>query len=103
REIRHTLAKDFYIDIDIENCHPVLLYQICEHNNIKFKYLKKYIDNRAEKLQEIMDHYNVSKDQAKQLFIQLLYFGTFDSWCLNHNIENKEPQKFIKKFKDELN
>ena len=103
REIRHTLARDHYIDIDIENCHPVLLYQICEHNNIKCKYLKKYIDNRAEILKEMMDYYNVSKDQAKQLFIQLLYFGTFESWCNNHNIENKEPQKFIKKFKDELN
>ena len=102
REIRHTLARDHYIDIDIENCHPVLLYQICERNNIKCKYLKKYIDNRAEKLQEIMDHYNVSKDQAKQLFIMLLYFGTFESWCKNHNIENNEPLKFIVKFKNEL-
>ena len=103
REIRHTLARDHYIDIDIENCHPVLLYQICEHNNIKCKYLKKYIDNRSEILNETMNIYKVSKDQAKQLFIQLLYFGTFESWLSNHNIENKEPQKFIKKFKDELN
>ena len=103
REIRHTLARDNYIDIDIENCHPVLLCQICEQNNIEHKYLKRYIDNRAELLQEVMSTYNVVKDQAKQLFIQLLYFGTFDSWCNNHNIENKEPLKFIRKFKKELN
>ena len=50
-----------------------------------------------------MDYYEVSKDQAKQLYIQLLYFGTFDSWCNNHQIKNTEPLKFIKKFKDELN
>jgi len=25
REIRHTLARDNYIDIDVDNCHPVLL------------------------------------------------------------------------------
>ena len=103
REIRHTLARDNYIDIDIENCHPVLLCQICEQNNIEHKYLKRYIDNRADLLQEVMSTYNVVKDQAKQLFIQLLYFGTFDSWCNNHNIENKEPLKFIRKFKKELN
>ena len=103
REIRHTLARDNYIDIDIENCHPVLLCQICEENNIEHKYLKRYIDNRADLLQEVMITYNVVKDQAKQLFIQLLYFGTFDSWCNNHNIEKKEPLKFIRKFKKELN
>ena len=103
RELRHTLAKDSYIDIDIENCHPVLLHQICENNKIKCKCLKKYIENRAEILQETMTTYNVVKDQAKQLFIQLLYFGTFDSWCNNHNIQNREPLRFINKFKDELN
>ena len=103
REIRHTLARDNYIDIDVENCHPVLLHQICEHNNISCKYLKKYIDNRSDLLSEVMTTYNVSKDDAKQLFIQLLYFGTFESWCKNHNIEGKEPFKFITKFKKELN
>ena len=72
REIRHTLARDYYIDIDIDNCHPVLLYQICKNNNIKCKYLKKYIDRRSEYLSEIMEIYNVVKDDAKQLFIQLL-------------------------------
>ena len=40
REIRHTLARDNYEDIDIDNCHPVILYQICKNNNIKCKYLK---------------------------------------------------------------
>ena len=43
REIRHTLARDNYIDIDIENCHPVLLYQLCTHNNIQCDYLKYYM------------------------------------------------------------
>ena len=102
REIRHTLAKDNYEDIDVENCHPVILHQICKANNIECKYLQKYINKRSELLQEVMTAYNVVKDQAKQLFIQLLYFGTFESWCKNHNIEG-EPFKFITKFKKELN
>ena len=103
REIRHTLARDNYIDIDIENCHPVLLYQLCTHNNIQCDKLKYYIDNRAQLLNEVMRGYGVVKDQAKQLFIQLLYFGSFDSWCKNHNISNKEPLNFITEFKKELN
>ena len=103
REIRHTLARDFYIDIDIENCHPVLLYQLCLNNNIQCEKLKYYIENRAQLLNEVMRAYNVVKDQAKQLFIQLLYFGSFESWCKNHNISNKEPLNFITEFKKELN
>ena len=54
REIRHTLARDNYMDIDVDNCHNVLLHQICEHNNIPCKYLKRYIDNRADLLSEVM-------------------------------------------------
>jgi len=103
REIRHTLARDFYIDIDIENCHPVLLYQLCLNNNIQCEKLKYYIENRAQLLNEVMRAYNVVKDQAKQLFIQLLYFGFFESWCKKHNISNKEPLNFINEFKKELN
>jgi hypothetical protein len=30
RAVRHTLCKDTYVDIDVENCHPVILNQICE-------------------------------------------------------------------------
>ena len=103
REIRHTLARDNYIDIDVENCHPVILYQICDAYNIECKYLKFYIDNRTEILNEVMTKYNVNKEAAKQLFIQLLYFGTFESWCENHNISDNEPLRFISKFKTELN
>ena len=33
REIRHTIANDFYIDVDIVNCHPTLIYQYAEHKN----------------------------------------------------------------------
>ena len=103
REIIHTLARDNYIDIDVENCHPVILSQICENNNIEHKYLKRYIDNRADLLKEVMTTYNVTRDQAKVLFLQLLYFGSFESWSKNHNIQDKEPTKFIRKFKKELN
>ena len=35
RELRHTLAYDKYIDIDIANCHPEILKQVCDHNKIK--------------------------------------------------------------------
>ena len=29
REIRHTIATEFYVDIDIKNAHPVILAHLC--------------------------------------------------------------------------
>ena len=29
REIRHTIANDFYVDIDVCNCHPVIFLFLC--------------------------------------------------------------------------
>lgn len=102
REIRHTLAKEKYVDIDIVNCHPVLLYQICIQNQIYPIQLKKYIEYRDTILSEIMKTYNVEKDDAKNLFIRLMYFGTFDKWADDLLLINKTPNSFILDFQKEL-
>lgn len=102
RQIRHTLAKNTYVDIDIVNAHPVILYQICKEHNINCKYLKKYVSRRDEILKKVIDFYNVDKQIAKNLFIILLYFGSFSSWIEKNNIETQEEMKFIKKFKNEI-
>ena len=102
KPIRHTLCKEFYVDIDIENCHPQILKQICEHNNIPINYLKQYVDNRTEILNETQDIYNVSRDDAKLLFIILAYFGSFDTWIKDLNIEYVPPTDFILNYINEL-
>ena len=80
RELRGSLFNDNMIDIDIENCHPVLSKQLCDANGIKNKYLSKYVDERPLLLKEIQDFYKVDRDNAKVLFIILLYFGSFERW-----------------------
>jgi len=102
RQIRHTLAKGKYIDIDVVNCHPVMLKQICDSNNIPNHYLTEYITNRDAILQECMTNYQVSKDQVKVLFITLLYFGTFESWSTSNGLVNIQPTAFITSFTNEL-
>lgn len=104
REIRHTLAREIFIDIDIENCHPVLLLQICKANGIKVKYLKRYVDNRAEVLDEIQTAFGCDREAAKKLFITLLYFGSVESWATNNgiNLSDNDGLSFVDKFKDEI-
>ncbi len=99
REIRHTLARDNYIDLDICNCHPVMLLQICEANNIPVLYLKQYVDNRDQLLNEVKETYDVDRDKAKKIFIQLMYFGTFEGWVKD---KTKQPTQFIQDFTKEL-
>ncbi len=105
KEIRHTLAKDLYIDIDIVNCHPTILYQILSHNNITCKELKDYIEKRDYKLKQICDTYNVSTDIAKNLFIRIIYGGSINEWIKQNKLaynETSEIYKYITAFTNEL-
>ena len=98
REIRHTLAFDKYVDLDIVNCHPEILNQLCINNNIKTKYLNEYVFNRVKILKETQDAYNITRDEAKKLFISLMYYGRFE----NSIKTNKEQTDFIYNFVNEL-
>ena len=102
RAIRHTLTYNQYVDIDIANCHPEILKQICEANNIPIKFLKEYTDNREKILLETQEHYNCTRDEAKVLFIILAYYGSFDNWVKERNSINTEPTEFIKNYIKEL-
>lgn len=99
REVRHTIGLNIYNDIDISNCHPEIIYQTCKFNNIKCDILEDYVKNRDNHLSKIIDHYKVTRDQAKSLFIILLYFGSFKTWLKEVNLEpNIEPIEFIRNF-----
>ena len=54
REIRHTIANEYYYDIDISNCHPVLICQYAKSKNLKCKYIQLYIDNRDILFEELI-------------------------------------------------
>ena len=105
REIRHTLAKNTMEDIDIENCHPVLLYQLLKSNGLKdiCGSLEQYISRRDDYLKMVMEHYNVKRDPAKKLFIQLLYGGGINSWRdFNEIPDTTKDIDFVLKFKTEF-
>ena len=53
--------------------------------------LTKYVMNRKQVLNDVMNYYNVKRDQAKQLFIILLYGGSFRSWKNEHKIKTILP------------
>jgi len=46
KRVRHSIGRMYHIDLDIENCHPVLLSQICSKHKINCSALDNYIQNR---------------------------------------------------------
>lgn len=84
------LCADKYVDIDIVNCHPNILIQLCKNLNNQgssiidpelINELEYYVDNRADILDNTMSTFGVSKDDAKTLLIWLIYGGKFSAWA----------------------
>jgi len=102
-KIRNTLMYKNYIDIDVENAQIVIIQNIAKSNNIELSAIDHYCDNRDEILKEISNEYNVSRKKAKKLFLQLSFFGTFESWCRDNNIEDvTKTFKFVEQFDNDI-
>lgn len=76
RVVRHTISKGKYHDIDMECCHPNLLNQYCEEQEIPHQHLEYFTKNNKQCRQELMDALNYSKDEAKRLMLRCLNGGT---------------------------
>ena len=72
REIRHTIASDLYLDIDIKNAHPEFICQYAEKHNLSNKYIKKYINNRSEIFEHFSKKYDTTEDKIKNGFLCIL-------------------------------
>lgn len=95
REIRHTLADEFYVDLDIKNAHAVMLNQICKENDIPCSHLNKYVINRQNYFNEGVKAFGCSEECIKTLFICYIYGGGFTNW-FNDNVDvNKCDPSFI--------
>ena len=54
REVRKTIARHRYKDIDASNAHPEIIYQTCKYNKIECLILEDYVKNRDKRIKEIM-------------------------------------------------
>jgi phage/plasmid-associated DNA primase len=102
RVIRNSLIDDIYYDLDISNAQPQIIRNLCESNNIPCPMIKRYCKERPEIKKIIAEHYNVSENTVKELFIRLCFFGSFNGWTIENKIQDKEPLEFITLFEREL-
>lgn len=99
RQLRHSVCKwkvkevyeEYYYDIDIENCHYVIIQQLCNHNNLKCDNITKYVNNRDETLKMMIDEWKIERADAKCFFILIIYGGSIE----------KQMQILAKKYKSD--
>ena len=100
KAIRNTLT-DKFIDIDIKNCQPTILQNLCIKAGVDCPVLKSYVENRDAFIDYINTEYYVSSEVSKNLFTILTYGGSFKTWCQIHKIDGK-PNEYIKLYSKEL-
>ena len=71
KECRGTICSDYYHDIDIVNCHPVLLSQFAHRRGKDLIEVDKYVSDRDAYLKRI----GGTREEAKEEVIRVLYGG----------------------------
>jgi len=70
RAFRGALCKGLMTDIDMKNCHPVILLWICDTFGIDAPKLREYVENRPHHLAELGKVTNgKDRDACKRLFL----------------------------------
>ena len=76
REIRHTLASNTYVDLDMVNCHPTIIYKYFLKQGITLNALKTFIDNRDIVLNELLDcNPDLNLGGLKTMVLKTIYGG----------------------------
>ena len=71
KEVRKALTYDTYTDIDMVNAHPTILSQLFAKLNIPCPLMDTYVSER----EKILIDTGLSRNDAKQTFINLMYGG----------------------------
>lgn len=102
KKIRHTIARDYYVDLDIVNCHPVLLQYLCKKHGFAHAQLTEYIKNRDKYITDGPD-----RDIFKEAFLCATNGGgktNLDELINNpkYGLNCKPTIVFLKKYRKEM-
>ena len=84
KEIRNSIMPKNIKDIDMINSHPVILFNLCQKNDISCNILKNYIENRNI----ILESFGDNKKIVKELFLTILNGGFKEKYSDDDRINN---------------
>lgn len=100
-DIRGLLVNGIYYDYDMVNCQVSILLYLCkEHNVSNYKELKQYVEDREEKLSELMEDDELTRAEAKNLFIKSMFDKNLIKKKKNQKIKNTFFLKYDKTIKN---
>lgn len=73
-KIRHAIASEYYVDVDMVNAHPVILQYMCKKLNIKCPHLSFYISER-DKIFDLYNDQGFDRKSIKKLMITIINGG----------------------------
>jgi len=86
---RGLICRNTMTDVDMKNCHPTILHQLCLKHNVVCKYLSEYVLNRSE----ILAKNGLTKlDIIKSMF-KKTYVRNGNTWFKCFDAEMKTIQK----------
>jgi hypothetical protein len=92
REIKGFLTEGITTDIDMANCHPTILLELCISNNFECPNLKQYVNDRENTLINIMDLDCINRENAKEKLLIII----------NYNKKVSSLSGFVKNFDKEI-
>lgn len=98
KSTRNTLINELYYDLDIKNAQPEIIRNICLANQIDCAEVIDYCNNREEILNSISTTMGVDVKIAKKLMLRLCFFGTFQGFCEENNIQGVAEPAFVSSF-----
>ena len=93
KEIRNSIMPKNIKDIDMINCHPIILLNLCEKNKVKCNILKNYVENRNI----ILDSFGENRKTVKELFLTILNGGFKRVYSQDVEVNN-----YLKLFEKEI-
>jgi hypothetical protein len=113
RPTRHSLCADNYVDFDMVNCQPTVVNQICLQNGIHNKQCMAYCADPKTWRYSIAKQHNLKPifnketqvtimpyEQAKKLFIQLSFGGSYSEWRKTYGAEGDDIIEVIEMEKE---
>lgn len=82
REVRHTLCKNDYVDVDMVNSEAVILLNYCKQNKIDCDNLEYYTEHRDDIITAIIDQnkpIDLRRSDIKMMFLKMINGGAVDN------------------------
>ena len=84
KEIRNSIMPKNIKDIDMVNCHPVILLNLCQKNGITCNILKNYVENRDL----ILNSFGDNTKSVKEMLLTILNGGFKNEYSSDNRINN---------------